>query len=165
MTVLVLEGYHGGVLQKLRKSRAKIGSMIRLTLKSGEVFEGTLIPRSEYSDPSHIVLKMKNGYNIGISLERTGKLEVIGEGAKPHFSKPFPPANHAGLPKVAIISTGGTIASRVDYRTGAVQPALTAADLASVVPELSSIAEIDTHILFSEYSENIGPTHWKGMAE
>src|SRR3989449_7226702 len=165
MTVLVLEGYRGGVLQKLRKSRAKIGSMIRLTLKSGEVFEGTLIPRSEYSDPTHIVLKMKNGYNVGISLDRTEKLEVIGEGEKPHFTKPSPPANHAGLPKVAIVSTGGTIASRGDYRTCALQPSLTAADLASVVPELSSIAEIDTHILFGEYSENIGPNHWKGMAQ
>src|SRR5216117_1504422 len=162
MTVQELEGYHGQVLQQLRKSKAKIGSIIRLTSKSGEVFEGTLIPRSEYSDQTHIVLKMKNGYNIGISLDRTEKLEVIGQGEKPHFTKPSPPANHVGLPRVAIVSTGGTIASRVDYRTGAVQPALTAADLASVVPELSAIAEIDAHILFSEY---IGPTHWKGMAE
>src|SRR5881396_3396394 len=165
MTVQELEGYHGQVLQQLRKSKAKIGSIIRLTSKSGEVFEGTLIPRSEYSDQTHIVLKMKNGYNIGISLDRTEKLEVIGQGEKPRFTKPSPPANHVGLPRVAIVSTGGTIASRVDYRTGAVQPALTAADLASVVPELSAIAEIDAHILFSEYSENIGPTHWKGMAE
>ena len=165
MTIPELEGYHGKILLELKKAKARIGSVIRLTSKSGEVFEGTLIPRSEYSDPSHIVLKMKNGYNIGISLDRTEKLEVIGEGEKPHFTKPSPPANHTGLPRVAIISTGGTIASRVDYRTGAVQPALTAADLASVVPELSSIAEIDAHILFSEYSENIGPTHWKGMAE
>jgi glutamyl-tRNA(Gln) amidotransferase subunit D len=164
MTVAELEGYRGQVLQQLRKSKAKIGSIIRVTAKSNEVFEGSLIPRSEYSDPTHIVLKMKNGYNIGISLDRTEKLEVIGEGEKPHFTKPPPPTNRAGLPKVSIISTGGTIASRVDYRTGAVQPALTAADLASVVPELSSIAEIDAHILFAEYSENIGPTHWKGMA-
>src|SRR5712692_4677823 len=165
MTVQELEGYHGEILQHLRKSEAKIGSIIRLTSKSGELFEGTLIPRSEYSDQTHLVLKMKNGYNVGISLNRTEKLEAIGEGEKPHFTKPSPLASHAGLPKVTIISTGGTIASRVDYRTGAVQPALTAADLASVVPEISSIAEIDAHILFSEYSENIGPTHWKGIAE
>src|SRR5437870_247845 len=165
MTVQELEGYHGQVLQQLRKSKAKIGSIIRLTSKSGEVFEGTLIPRSEYSDPTHIVLKMKNGYNVGISLDRTEKLEVIGEGEKPHFTKPSPPANHAGLTRVAIISTGGTIASRVDYRTGAVQPALTAADLASVVPELASIAEVEAHILFSELSENVTPAQWTTLAE
>src|SRR5437660_6888192 len=122
MTVLLLEGYHGGVLQKLRKSRAKIGSIIRLTSKSGEVFEGILIPRSEYSDPTHLVLKMKNGYNIGISLDRTQKLEVIGEGEKPHFTKPSPPASHAGLPKVSIISTGVSIASTGYHRTRAAQP-------------------------------------------
>src|SRR5207245_9171656 len=92
-------------------------------------------------------------------------MEVTAQGPKPHFTKPPSPPKRPGLPRVAIISTGGTIASRVDYRTGAVQPALTAADLASVVPELSSIAEVDAHILFSEYSENIGPLHWKGMAE
>ena len=164
-TIPELEGYHGEVLQKLRRANAKIGSIIRLTSKSGEVFEGALIPRSEYEDKTHVVLKMKNGYNIGLSLDRTEKLEVIGQGETPRFTKPKQQPAQAGLPKVAIVSTGGTIASRVDYRTGAVQPALTAADLASVVPEISSIAQIDTHILFSEYSENIGPTHWKGMAE
>src|SRR5260370_35756787 len=99
MTVLVLEGYHGGVLQKLRKSRAKIGSIIRLTSKSGEVFERTLIPRTEYSDPTHIVLKMKNGYNLRISLDRTEKQDVIGEAEKHHLTKPPPPPLHPRVPK------------------------------------------------------------------
>src|SRR2546429_10023202 len=116
MTVQELEGYHGQVLQQLRKSKAKIGSIIRLTSKSGEVFEGTLIPRSEYSDHTHIVLKMKNGYNIGISLDRTEKLEVIGEGEKPHFTKPAPPPSHVGLPKLAIVSTARAMCPRVCYR-------------------------------------------------
>ncbi len=165
MSTSELEGYHGEILRRLKDAAAEIGSLIRVTSKSGEVFEGALFPRSEYADPSHIVLKMKNGYNIGIHYERTEKIEVIGQGEKPHFTKPPHPSKLPGLPRVAIISTGGTIASRVDYRTGAVQPALTAADLASVVPELASIADIDTHILFSEYSENLGPTHWKGLAE
>ncbi len=165
MSKAVLEGYHGQVLHHLEKSGAKIGSILRVTSKAGEVFEGALIPRSEYSDHSHICLKMKNGYNIGIHLDRAAKIEVVGEGEKPHFTKPSPASKQPGLPNVSIISTGGTVASRVDYRTGAVQPALTAEDLTSVVPELSSLADIDTHILYSEYSENLSPDHWKGMAE
>ncbi len=165
MANVELEGYHGEILRHLEKSRAKIGSILRITSKTGEIFEGVLIPRSEYSDRFHVCLKMKNGYNIGIHLERAEKIEVIGEGEKPHFTKPPRSANRPDLPKVTIISTGGTIASRVDYRTGAVQPALTAEDMTSVVPELASLADVDAHILYSEFSENLTPTHWKGMAE
>ena len=165
MSASGLEGYHGEILRRLKNANAEIGSIIRITTKSGEVFEGTLFPRSEYTDPNHIVLKLKNGYNIGIHYEKTEKIEVIGEGPKPHFTKPPSPPKRPGLPRVAIISTGGTIASRVDYRTGAVQPALSAADLASVVPELSSIAEVEAHILFSELSENVTPAQWTILAE
>src|SRR5256885_125538 len=165
MSASGLEGYHGEILRRLKSANAEIGSIIRITTKSGEVFEGTLFPRSEYTDPNHTVLKLNNGYNIGIHHEKTEKIEVIGEGPKPHFTKPPSPPKSPGLPRVAIISTGGTIASRVDYRTGAVQPALTAADLASVVPDLASIAEVEAHILFSELSENVTPAQWTTLAE
>jgi len=165
MSASGLEGYHGEIPRRLKNANAEIGSIIRITTKSGEVFEGTLFPRSEYTDPSHIVLKLKNGYNIGIHYDKAEKIEVIGEGPKPHFTKPSSPPKRPGLPRVAIISTGGTIASRVDYRTGAVQPALTAADLASVVPELASIAEVEAHILFSELSEDVTPSQWRTLAE
>ncbi len=165
MSVSELEGYHGEILRRLKSAKAKVGDIIRVTTKTGEVFEGALFPRSEYGDPNHIVLKLRNGYNIGIHYEKTEKIQFVGEGQKPHFTKPSPPPRNDRLPRVAIISTGGTIASRVDYRTGGVQPALTAADLASVVPELSSIAEIEADILFSELSENVTPSQWKQLAE
>ncbi len=165
MSVSELEGYHGEILRKLKAADAKIGDIIKITTKTGEVFEGALFPRSEYADPNHIVLKLGNGYNIGIHYEKTENIQFVREGQKPHFSRPTPVSKTPGLPRVAIISTGGTIASRVDYRTGAVQPALTAADLASVVPELASIAEIDADILFSELSENVTPSQWKILAE
>src|SRR5437660_5428210 len=165
MSASGLEGYHGEILRRLKSENAEIGSIIRITTKSGEVFEGTLFPRAEYTDPNHKVLKLNNRYNIGIHHEKTEKIEVIGEGPKPHFTKPPSPPKSPGLPRVAIISTGGTIASRVDYRTGAVQPALTAADLASVVPELASLAEVEAHILFSELSENVTPAQWTTLAE
>src|SRR5207245_1670900 len=69
------------------------------------------------------------------------------------------------LPKILLVSTGGTIASKIDYRTGGVTPALTAAELNATVPELAKIANVDTEVLFSEYSENFLPEHWKKIAE
>ena len=66
----------------------------------------------------------------------------------------------SSLPKILLLSTGVTIASKVDYRTGAVTPALTAADLNDAVPEIANIANIDAKVLFSEYSENLQPEHW-----
>jgi glutamyl-tRNA(Gln) amidotransferase subunit D len=92
-------------------------------------------------------------------------VEKVGVGVKPTFVPPALPEQKPRLPRVAIISTGGTIASRVDYRTGAVRPALSASDLYSVVPELSEIAMVDTEILFSVFSENMTPKHWSETAK
>jgi len=87
MSASGLEGYHGEILRRLKSANAEIGSIIRITTKSGDVFEGALFPRSEYTDPNHMVLKLRNGYNIGIHFDKTEKIEVIGEGPKPHFTK------------------------------------------------------------------------------
>ncbi|MGQ0606831.1 MAG: Glu-tRNA(Gln) amidotransferase subunit GatD, partial [Candidatus Nitrosotenuis sp.] len=73
--------------------------------------------------------------------------------------------HNSTLPKVLLLSTGGTIASRIDYRTGSVTPALTAQELNASVPELAEIANIDADVLFSEYSENITPDHWIKIAQ
>jgi glutamyl-tRNA(Gln) amidotransferase subunit D len=152
-------GYRGQALKALRKAGAEIGDVIRVT-KDGEAYEGILIPRSEFGDENHIILKLKSGYNVGVRIGSTTRVERVGKGVKPAFMPPPLPEHKKGLPNVAIVSTGGTIASRVDYRTGGVRPALSASDLYSVVPELSEIAIVDTEILFSVYSENIKSKHW-----
>jgi glutamyl-tRNA(Gln) amidotransferase subunit D len=152
-------GYRGQALKFLKKAEAEIGDVIRIT-KNGESWEGILIPRSEFGDEEHIILKLKSGYNVGVRVDSTAQVKKVGEGAKPAFTPPPLPKHKKGLPKVAIVSTGGTIASRVDYRTGGVRSALSASDLYSVVPELSDIAVIDTEILFSIFSENITAKHW-----
>ena len=156
-------GYRGEALRFLRQAKAEIGDIIRV-VKNGETYEGILIPRSEYGDEKHVVIKLKSGYNIGIRITPTTRIEKVGVGVKPTFAAPPLPEQRPDLPKVAIVSTGGTIASRVDYRTGGVRPALSASDLYSVVPELSEIARIDAEILFSLYSENITPKHWAEIA-
>jgi glutamyl-tRNA(Gln) amidotransferase subunit D len=157
-------GYKGEALEAIKRAKAEIGDVIRIT-RNGETYEGILIPRSEYGDQKHIVIKLKSGYNIGIRITPNTKIERTGKGTKPKFTPPPPPKQNPQLPHVAIISTGGTIASRVDYRTGAVRPALTANDLYSVVPELADTARIEAHILFSLFSENITPSHWTEIAK
>ena len=156
-------GYKGEALARTRKAGADVGDMIRVT-KGKEVYEGILIPRSEYGDETHIVVKLKNGYNIGIEITSETQIERIGKGTKPTFAAPPQPEQNPQLPRVTILSTGGTIASRVDYRTGGVRPALTAGDLYSVVPELADIARINAQILFSLFSENITPRQWGELA-
>jgi glutamyl-tRNA(Gln) amidotransferase subunit D len=157
-------GYKGEALQRLKRAQADIGDRIKIT-KDAETYEGILIPRSEYGDDKHIIIKLKTGYNVGIVITPNTKIEKTGAGTKPAFTAAPLPPQKPNLPKVTIISTGGTIASRVDYRTGAVRPALSASDLYSVVPELSDIATIDAEILFSIFSENITGKHWTEMAQ
>jgi len=157
-------GYKGAALKALTEARAEIGDLIRV-MKNGDTYEGILIPRSEYGDERHIVIKIKSGYNIGIEATPSTKIEKIGAKAKPSFIPPPPPRQKPNMPRVTIISTGGTIASRVDYRTGAVRPAISASDLYSIVPELSDIAVIETEILFSVFSEDLTPKHWSELAK
>jgi len=157
-------GYRGKALKVLKNAEAEIGDVIRIK-KDKETYEGVLIPRSEYGDDKHIVIKLISGYNIGVEITPTTQIKKIGVGAKPTFTPPPLPKQKPNLPKVAIVSTGGTIASRVDYRTGGVRPALTASDLYSVVPELSEIATMDAEIIFSLFSENITPKHWTKTAK
>lgn len=164
MSQLENSGYKGAALEALKKADCEVGDIIRVISK-GKTYEGILIPRSELGEGTVVIVKMKSGYNIGIRITADVKIEKIGKGTKPAFASPQLPKQNPVLPHVVIMSTGGTIASRVDYRTGAVRSALSASDLYGVVPELSDVAQVDTEIVFSLYSENITQKHWKELAE
>ena len=164
MSQLENSGYKGSALEALKKADCDVGDIIRVTSK-GKTYEGILIPRSELGEGTVVIVKMKSGYNIGIRITPDVKIEKVGKGTKPAFASPPLPKQNPALPHVVIMSTGGTIASRVDYRTGAVRSALSASDLYGVVPELSDVAQVDTEIVFSLYSENITQKHWKELAE
>lgn len=158
-----LIGYKGSSLELLKKANASIGDLIEIVTPKMK-YEGTLMPRYEYADDLHIVIKLSNGYNIGINIRNIQSIKRLSEGVKPHFTPSPKPSINPNLPKVSIISTGGTIASRVDYRTGAVYPALSASDLYSAFPELSQYALIDAEVLFSVYSENMKAEYWSEIA-
>ncbi len=158
-----LSGYAGISRRILESAGAKIGDRIRVELKregGQEVVEGLLMPRFKSQSDDYVVVKLKTGYNVGVGVDAETKVSILGKGEEPRFTRPPAPPRKTGLPKVSIISTGGTIASKVDYRTGAVKSALDAEDLYSVVPELAQVADIKAKILFSMFSENIGPQIW-----
>jgi glutamyl-tRNA(Gln) amidotransferase subunit D len=164
MSQIENSGYKGEALHLLKQADCDIGDIIKVTSK-GKVFEGILIPRAELGEGTIVIVKMKSGYNVGIKVTKEVEVEKVGKGTKPTFASPPIPKQNPTLPHVVIMSTGGTIASRVDYRTGAVRSALSARDLYGVVPELSDIAQVDTEIVFSLYSENITQKHWTELAQ
>ncbi|MFB5618143.1 MAG: Glu-tRNA(Gln) amidotransferase subunit GatD [Candidatus Nitrosomaritimum aestuariumsis] len=154
-------GYEGRSLEFLKSNNVSVGDSVKIT--ADLTFLGIIMPRYEHSDDKHVVLKLNNGYNIGLELDKITKIEKISSSEKTVEPQPKIEENPS-LPKILLLSTGGTIASKVDYRTGAVTPILSAEELNSSVPELSKLANIDTEVLFSEYSENIMPDHWLKIA-
>ena len=156
-----LKGYKGKIRDFLTQNKVEVGELIKIT--SELTYSGILMPRYESGDESHIVLKLKSGYNIGIEFGKIEKIEKIGEGQSIIKSSQTIEKDE-NLPKILLLSTGGTIASKVDYRTGAVTPALSASELYEAVPEIAEIANVDAEVLFSEYSENLQPEHWKEIA-
>jgi len=163
MTDDFFQGYKGGGLEVLKKYNVRVWGQAEVLTSRGP-FMGTVLPRSESDDDQHIVLKIATGYNVGIDIKTiTGMTETGYKKANykiPEKEFPITP----GLPKVKLLGTGGTIASRLDYRTGAVIPAFTPGELYGAVPELADICNLTTDKLFAVFSENMGPEQYKKLA-
>ena len=150
---------------------AEQGDRVRVATDN-VAYEGTLMP----STTINIVVKLDNGYNVGVdrsaciellekkshaprhekSEEGAGAIGVAGDVAEVEAEE--------GLPTVAILSTGGTIASKVDYRTGAVTSQFTAEDILDAIPELRKIANYRTKVVYSILSENMRAEYWIELA-
>jgi len=73
-----LKGYTGRARSRLSELGALVWSEVRLTNDAGSLFEGVVLPRSETLDDEHVVIKMRNGYNIGVHVDRIAAVEVLG---------------------------------------------------------------------------------------
>jgi len=135
--------YSKRIEDELKKKGIKIGDRVKV----GDV-EGLLMPSPEITgNPDFLVIKLDNGYNIGVKFK--GKIEKSSTKEPQRIKKEFEyevEETHAqsipkchDLPMISLISAGGTISSKVDYKTGAVYPSFTSRDLFAQVPELSKI--------------------------
>ncbi len=157
------KGYRSPTLELLQKENAPVWSQVTLHTTRGD-FSGLILPRSETADALHIVLKLDTGYNIGVRWDTVTGIDVHGRKVANYQipEKEFPV--DPGKPRVKLFGTGGTIASRLDYRTGAVIPAFSPGELYGSVPELADICNMETEKLYGVFSENMGPEQWMGTA-
>jgi glutamyl-tRNA(Gln) amidotransferase subunit D len=160
----IFQGYKNHALKVLQKFHARVWGKFKIDTTRG-LFEGTILPRSESDDDKHIVLKISSGYNIGINIDTIKNIKELGY-KKANYKIPekeFPYSDD--MPNVKLFGTGGTIASRLDYRTGAVIPAFSPGELYGAVPELADICNLTTEKLFAVFSENMGPEQYKILAK
>ena len=157
-------GYRGAGLELLSGNHLSVGDRVVIETDDGEI-SGVIMPRYESASDEYLAIKLKSGYNTGVQI---GKIKSISQ--LPAMNTDSVPATvtikeNKDLPRVALISTGGTIASKIDYRTGGVRAALSASELYSSVPELAKVAWVDPEVVLSEYSENLKPSHWTTIAK
>src|SRR5678816_1782138 len=158
------KGYRDPVRALMQRTGVTVWCEVRVHTAHG-VFDGLILPRSETSDAEHLVLKLVSGYNIGLradvitALDKTGYREAVYQIPQRDF--PVDPVK----PRVKLFGTGGTIASRLDYRTGAVIPAFSPGELYGSVPELADICNLETEKLCAIFSENMGPEQYLIIAE
>ncbi|PID93938.1 MAG: Glu-tRNA(Gln) amidotransferase GatDE subunit D [Bacteroidetes bacterium] len=160
----IFQGYKGEALNVLKKYNTRVWGQAEIETTRG-TFKGTVLPRAENDDDKHIVLKIETGYNIGIDIDTITAMAETGY-KKANYKIPekeFPYTE--GLPQVKLFGTGGTIASRLDYRTGAVIPAFSPGELYGAVPELADICNLETEKVFAVFSENMGPTQYVALAK
>ena len=154
-----MKGYRGRGAAVLAAHGVGIWSEVEIESSNG-TFTGLILPRSETADDRHIVLKLDSGYNIGIDTETVRSIKQFGR-REAHYKIPersFP--FDAAKPRVKLFGTGGTIASRLDYRSGAVIPAFSPGELYGSVPELAEICNLETEKLYGVFSENMGPEQY-----
>jgi glutamyl-tRNA(Gln) amidotransferase subunit D len=148
----------------LKSKKISVGDRVRVT-KGKLSYEGLLMPRIALGDPATLVIKLDNGYNIGIKFEKGTQLKLLKRG-KPIRFKPasYKAKKDETKPTVSILGCGGTIASRVEYTTGAVFPAFSPGDLLLAFPEIGEISNIKARKLFDLFSEDMTVNHWQIIA-
>jgi glutamyl-tRNA(Gln) amidotransferase subunit D len=140
------------------------GDRVRVT-RAGTTNEGVLLPSST---SEHLVVKLDGGYNVGIDRDEAD-VDVLERDV--HDIESAQDGDSVSeiefdddLPTVSLISTGGTIASTVDYRTGAVTAQFDAEDVLRAVPDLAGRANYRGRVVANILSENMEPGIWQQLA-
>jgi glutamyl-tRNA(Gln) amidotransferase subunit D len=115
------------------------------------------------------VVKLPSGYNVGVD-RAEADVEILEsdvydvEDAQTAGDGESRIEFDDDLPTISLISTGGTIASTVDYRTGAVTAQFDAEDVLRAVPDLAGLANYRGRVVANILSENMTTEVWQDLA-
>ena len=143
----------------MKKSKFDSKDLYELTTKDEKLFGNIM----QNSDDKTIFLKIKSGYNVAIQNNNIKTIKLIGKRGK-IIGKRGKISLNSNLPTVVILHTGGTIASKVDYKTGAVEASFSPEDLIAKFPEINNIANIKSRLIANIMSENIRFSHYNLIA-
>jgi glutamyl-tRNA(Gln) amidotransferase subunit D len=167
--------YSHAIQKILDHGKISVGDRI-LVEKGNKSYEGLLMPKPSHGDDKTLVIKLDSGYNIGVDMtdakvdkSRVREPKDVADEAKYEFGRTnkelLQVAFDANKPHVALISTGGTIASRVDYRTGGVYAVENPKELLHNIPELSHIVNLEMFSPMKKMSEDLDPEDWQTLAK
>ena len=139
----------------------KAGDKIKVTTSDGELI-GIFMPNKE---TDAMVLKLDNGYNVGIDSKKIKKIEIIEHYKEKKKDDEKKPAHAKNKKTICILHTGGTIASKVDYRTGGVVARFSPEEIISMFPELDKIANIKSKLIANMFSEDLRFVHCSMIAK
>ncbi|MFW9937778.1 MAG: Glu-tRNA(Gln) amidotransferase subunit GatD, partial [Candidatus Thorarchaeota archaeon] len=159
-----LKGYKGEAKKFLEEKNIGVWDIVRVTTDK-TMLEGIILPRAEYAAPNYIEIKLDNNYNIGVNISEILKIDKIGEQEAKYKIPEKKFDMKKNLPNVRLLGTGGTVASRLDYTTGAVIPSFTPGELFSAVPELAEICNLECEMVFEILSENMKYEYWQKLTE
>ena len=141
------------------------GQRLELTDDQGTTWAGTVIPSHDLSGPRVLSLKLASGYNVGVRIGPGTRFRLLGPPkAAPPASAGRPPAHEHARGGVELLTTGGTIASRVDYETGGVRPVSDEDEILAFYPELLDSGAVRVTPVLDVLSENITPADWATLA-
>jgi glutamyl-tRNA(Gln) amidotransferase subunit D len=135
------------------------GDKITITLNDGHQEIGIVMPSSK---PQIIIIKLSTGYNVGFERKNIKDLKILKKvkaGTENPKESKF--QKNKNLPTISILHTGGTIASKVDYRTGGVVSSFTPEDLLNLFPEIKDIANIESELLAQMWSDDLRIIHFQ----
>ncbi|MBI3588488.1 Glu-tRNA(Gln) amidotransferase subunit GatD [Candidatus Micrarchaeota archaeon] len=160
--------YSKRTLGLLKKAGVNEGDWVKVTTPAAG-YEGIILPRIDAGNPDALVIKLESGYNAGVEIGPDVNVERIdgNDGQRPERKPASEAAKHlaANLPQISMVSTGGTISAKVDYKLGGVRAALTPEEIYATTPELAEVAGIKSFASpFRTFSENMTPPEWGKIA-